>query len=96
MVTITIPKKDQEVVEAFATLISKIEKENKGWKPDWDNNELKYQPWFNMDSNTGFSLYTVRYDYSTSYVSSRLCFKSRDIAQKFVKKNIGLYKAMMF
>jgi hypothetical protein len=57
---------------------------NEGWIPDWTNsNEYKYYPWFTMGSSSGvgFSYRDYGFWYSGSYVGSRLCFKSRDLAQ---------------
>ena len=57
---------------------------NEGWIPDWTNsNEYKYLPWFEMGSSSGvgFSSYGCVFWYSASTVGSRLCFKSRDLAQ---------------
>ncbi len=57
---------------------------NEGWVPDWKNsNQYKYFPWFNMNdssSDDGFSYYDCVCWDSLSYVGSRLCFKSSDLA----------------
>ncbi len=66
---------------------------NEGWTPDWDDSsERKYYPWFYMDSSNGFSLYVVGYLCSTSAVSSRLCFKSEELAQYAAKQFLSIYK----
>jgi hypothetical protein len=64
---------------------------NEGWEPDWNNNnEYKYYPWWNMQN--GFSLSDVSYYYSYSFVSSRLCFKSRELAEYAAKQFLEIYK----
>ncbi len=57
---------------------------NEGWTPDWTNsNEYKYFPWFKIGSSSGvgFSYYVCVNWGTGSFVGSRLCFKSRDLAQ---------------
>lgn len=56
---------------------------NEGWLPDWTNsNEYKYFPWFNMSSSSGVGFSSRDYGVwnTLSYVGSRLCFKSSDLA----------------
>lgn len=70
---------------------------NEGWKPDWtDTNEYKYYPWFYMDktkySPSGFSLISVYCHFTFSYVGSRLCFKSEELAKYAAAQFIDLYK----
>jgi hypothetical protein len=68
---------------------------NEGWTPDWnDKDQYKYYPYFDMRSN-GFS--SVAYDrWSTNtVVSSRLCFKSRDIAQYAATQFADIYKTFL-
>lgn len=65
---------------------------NEGWKPDWtDSEEYKYYPYFDMDPDT-FSLDDVDGDCYRSYVSSRLCFKSRELARYAATQFLDLYK----
>lgn len=68
---------------------------NEGWTPDWtDSSTGKYAPWFKMSfpSGGGFSYY----DYDTwgtdSDVSSRLCFKSSDLAKYAGNLFLEIYK----
>ena len=57
---------------------------NEGWQPDWKNdNEYKYFPWFKMDDSSSagrFSFCGSDARLSYSFVSSRLCFKSRELS----------------
>jgi hypothetical protein len=71
-----------EIAYRMAKLVCKAF--NEGWVPDWTNGQFdKYFPWFKMDSSSGVGFAYNGYDYwySASYVGSRLCFKSRDLAE---------------
>jgi hypothetical protein len=64
---------------------------NEGWTPDWNNtNEPKYYPWFELKG--GFRLDDVICNYDHSVVGSRLCFKSRELAQYAATQFEDLYK----
>ncbi len=69
---------------------------NEGWTPDWnDDNQYKYFAWFYMGGSSGF-----RYDgcggwYSVSTVGSRLCFKSRELAEYAGKQFTQVFKDFM-
>jgi pantothenate kinase len=66
---------------------------NEGWQPDWNNsNQYKYYPWFYMDVPSGFSLDNVGGNCTNSRVGSRLCFKSRGLADYAAKQFLDLYK----
>jgi hypothetical protein len=62
---------------------------NNGWKPDWGNtSQYKYYPWYwVLSSGFGFSDTLCYYDYSSTYVGSRLCTDSSEkamyIAEQF-------------
>jgi hypothetical protein len=71
---------------------------NEGWIPDWTNSsESKYFPWFDMSSSSGsvFSCGGYGYRDSGSHVGSRLCFKSRDLAEYAGKQFTEIYKSYM-
>ncbi|OPC53459.1 hypothetical protein [Elizabethkingia bruuniana] len=67
---------------------------NEGWEPDWGNGQWdKWFNWFNMPSKNGrFSFYCSNYQYSVSVCASRLCFKSKDLAQYAAKQFINTYE----
>lgn len=68
---------------------------NEGWKPNWDDpKELKWVPYFNM---TGSGLVFCCADCwgSHSDVGSRLCFRSRELAEYAGRQFIDLYRAFM-
>lgn len=67
---------------------------NEGWKPNWDNSsENKYYPWFKMDS-PGFRFVGFDGWHSLSYVGSRLCFKSGEIATHVGENFTNVYKRL--
>ena len=69
---------------------------NEGWKPDWnDLSEYKYYPYFDMRSGFGFSNTTYDCTGTDTAVGSRLCFKSRELAEYAGTKFIKLYEQML-
>lgn len=74
-----------EVAYKKIKLIAKVL--NEGWEPNWnDSNQAKYYPWPRVNANSskpsGFSFSDSDFicTYSPSYVGSRLCFKSSELA----------------
>ncbi|NHQ66959.1 hypothetical protein [Elizabethkingia miricola] len=67
---------------------------NEGWVPDWnDRNQTKYYPWFRMGSSSGgFSFHDYGFGHSASYVGSRLCYKSSELAKYAGTQFISIYK----
>ena len=77
-------------IKAYAKEILIVEFYNKGWKPDWsDNNQKKFYPWFCIDN---FRFDGVDYSYSSSFCSSRLCFKNREDCKEEVEKYLDIFK----
>jgi hypothetical protein len=77
---------------AYKILKVIVEVLNEGWVPDWKNSsQYKYYPWFDMSSGSGLSYDVYDYQYSDSDVGSRLCFKSRELAEYAGKQFIKLY-----
>ena len=86
-----LPEKHQTAMTAHTQLEIIAEALNGGWVPDWTNeDERKYYPWFDLSS--GFEVDVVCYICQSSLVSSRLCFKSRDIAKYAVSQFESLYR----
>jgi len=85
-----------EADELYYILLKMIvEALNEGWKPDWSNSsEYKYYPWFEMASS-GFRFNDYDFWYSFSFVGSRLCFKSRELAEYAGKTFLEEYKKYM-
>ena len=69
---------------------------NEGWVPDWHNgNWDKWFNWFNMSSSSSGRFSFVYSDdrlRSISDCGSRLCFKSKDLAQYAAKQFIDIYE----
>ncbi len=87
--------KDCKSVIAYIKLIIVARALNEGWEPDWSNDdEYKYYPWFDMSSGSGsgFSSDGCDYTYSRSSVGSRLCFKTRELAEYAGKQFEDLYR----
>jgi hypothetical protein len=94
-----LPAKHQEAVVAHYKLVTIAEAINEGWQPNWnDSDEYKYHPYFYVKASgkkpSGFGL---SFDgavswYTTTGVGSRLCFKSRELAEYAGKKFIKLYE----
>lgn len=91
-ITYTPVEGQPKQVEAFHKLTIIAEALNDGWKPNWDDyDEDKWYPWFVM-SKKKFSLGGVGYRFRYSGVSSRLCFKSSDLARYAATTFLKLYK----
>ena len=78
-------KQLKEIVKAF----------NEGWTPDWTNgSEYKYYPWFKMGSASGGGFSYCGYGVwrTGSYVGSRLCYKSSDLAKHAGQLFESIYK----
>jgi len=83
---------DQRALNANAMLWVIYRALNEGWKPDWTNsNEYKYYPWFRMDSGSGLSFDDFGYATSASTVGSRLCLKSKELAEYAGEQFIDIY-----
>jgi hypothetical protein len=95
-----VPHEHTKPLLAHSKLLIIAEVLNDGWKPDWNNDdEYKYYPWWDMekteDNPSGFSLYYVNCVYTYSIVGSRLCFKSRSLAEHAAEHFIDLYRDML-
>ncbi|WP_395762452.1 hypothetical protein ACH34C_09440 [Elizabethkingia anophelis] len=91
----TIPTKLQKPLFAHYKLCIIAMALNEGWEPNWDDDdEYKYYPWFDMEgsSGSGFSFFGYYFDCSFSLVGSRLCFKSRDLAEYAGKQFETIYR----
>lgn len=89
-----LPLKHQKAMIALYMLIIITEALNEGWKPDWNNPELKYWPWFYYyGASAGFSY--VDTDSAASYThatfGARLCYKSRSLAEYSARQFIHLW-----
>ncbi len=90
------PEEDKEAMIAHAKLVLIAKALNEGWVPDWkDYDQYKYYPWFDMDSSSGDGFSYDNYGgwYTHSFVGSRLCFQSREIAKYAGTRFEDLYKS---
>lgn len=56
---------------------------NEGWTPNWkDKNEAKWFIWWDLENNCFDDVYDY---YDNTNTSSRLCFKSKELALKAVE-----------
>lgn len=59
---------------------------NEGWLPDWTNhNEYKYTPYFESKSGCAFSSSVYNNWAAYTFVGSRLCLKSKELALELPK-----------
>lgn len=67
---------------------------NEGWLADYTNsNQSKYEPLFKYDSSAGGFVFRDYGDwYSSTFVGSRLCFKSKELAEYFGKQFIEIHR----
>ena len=85
---------DNDTTDEIAYKILKVIAEvlNEGWVPDWkNNNQYKYYPWFDLSSGSGLSYDVFVSRDSFSFVGSRLCFKSEELAEYAGKQFIKEY-----
>jgi hypothetical protein len=89
------PEKHQKAMVAHSKLVIIAEALNEGWQPDWGNrSEYKYDPWFYMGGSSGSGFAFVDYAgwFTSSPCGSRLCFKSRELAEYAGEQFTDLYK----
>jgi hypothetical protein len=87
-----LPDDQQDAIIAHYKLVIIAQALNEGWKPNWsDYNEYKYYPWFNMRSGSGFSYHGYVSWLAGTTVGSRLCFKSRELAEYAGEQFIDIY-----
>jgi hypothetical protein len=68
---------------------------NEGWTPDWsDSNQPKYFPWFGFQDGR-FVFDGVRCAYLYSFLGSRLCFRTRELAEYAGKQFEDLYNLFL-
>lgn len=84
---------------AYRKLKTIAEALNEGWRPNWaDSNEYKYFPWLVYNpSSAGFA--SAYPDYAASnastYVGSRLCYKTRELATYAGRQFEGIYNDLL-
>lgn len=90
-----LPKEQQKAVVAAAKLFIIADVLNDGHKFNWDDySEQKWFLWWWMNQ-PGFRLYDAAYGNDYSRVGSRLCFRTKAIAEHAAKHFKPLYKDFM-
>ncbi len=93
--------KKQEYINAHAMLVEIVEvankKDNAGKECtlDWNDNNYKYTPYFDMRSGSGFAFATTVHWSASTIAGSRLCFLKRDTAEKIAKNYLPIYEKIM-
>lgn len=94
-----LPEKHRLSIIAYYKLVIIIQALNNGWEPDWFNtNQYKYYNWFYVeaseDKKAGFGFHDAHcvYACSRTYVGSRLCFETRDMADYAAEQFKDLYQ----
>jgi hypothetical protein len=87
---------DEASIIAYAKLTIVIKVLNEGWKPNWqDATENKYYPYFRDNSGVGLSFDAVDYWAANAFIGSRLCLKSRELAEYAGKQFEDIYKQFL-
>ncbi|SFL09613.1 hypothetical protein SAMN05216357_112107 [Porphyromonadaceae bacterium KH3CP3RA] len=69
---------------------------NEGWTPDWsDGDQKKWFPYFNASSGFAFSDTDCLYSGPRAGDGSRLCFKSKELAEYAGRQFTDLYKGFI-
>ena len=93
---ISIMEEPDEIAYVKLKLIAKAL--NEGWTPDWSNGEWdKWYPWFDMDDSSSAGRFSFRGSddrHSGSFVGSRLCFKSDELADYAGTQFLELYREL--
>ena len=91
-----LPERNQKAIIAFYMLSVIIQSVNDGWEPNWNNEfELKYFPWFSgATAATAIGCWSTSYaaSHAGTYVGSRLCFKTRALADEWGQRLLPLYE----
>jgi hypothetical protein len=84
--------KDEIAYRKLKTIAKSL---NEGWEPDWENkNEYKYWSWFIFDGAHAGFVYALTYfvpSAADTTVGSRLCFKTRELAEFAGTQFIDIY-----
>jgi len=77
-----LPEKDRKSIIAYYKLTIIIRALNEGWEPNWgDYNEKKFYNYCYCRSGSGFVCSHTYYAFANANIGSRLCFKSRELAE---------------
>lgn len=87
---------DMISARAYMKLVLIARALNEGWTPDWGNSdEYKYVPWFKHKSGFGLSYHGYGRWTTNTVVGSRLCFKSRELAEYAATQFADIYNEFL-
>lgn len=82
-------------INAYVKLTVIAKALNEGWEPDWTNDdEFKWYPYFDLTGGSSVVYDNALWD-SISYVGSRLCFRTRELAEYAGRQFVSIYQAFM-
>ncbi len=88
-------KTDREnYLNNVAMLDQIIKVARQGWVPDWDKDDYKYEPIFNL--RAGFVFSGTVYDWATTGAAggSRLVFPTEEMAETIATRFLAIYKVI--
>lgn len=80
-------EKDEVAYKKLKVIIRAL---NEGWEPNWNDGTVKFWPWMDA-SGSRLSCNVFDFGYSLTVVGSRLCFKSRALAEYAGKQFTDIY-----
>lgn len=88
------PKDSDEEWDNSCVMLRNIFKIKRGkWKPDWnDSSQYKWFPYFSCSSGFGFEYSYSIFEYSTSYVGSRLCLPTEKLSNSVAKEFLPIFE----
>jgi hypothetical protein len=86
-------EEDTIAYEKLKMVIKAINPED--WIPDWDDNNQKWGPYFNLSSGFGFSVTYFSYVHTVTTAGSRLCFSSKEMATYAGNQFVDIYKQFL-
>lgn len=90
---------EQQVINTYAMLRIIAKSLRGNWNPDWTNsNENKWYPWFQYKrASSGFVVVDTDYvcAHALTYVGSRLCFPTSELAKYFGEQFIELHRIIL-
>ena len=88
-----LTEKDRKSIIAYYKLTIIIRALNEGWEPNWkDSNEFKYYNYLFVRSGSCFVYSYTYFTNSDTFLGSRLCFKSSELAKYALSQFNNLYE----
>ena len=87
----TLDSPPQKLLD-YQKLVVVIKALNEGWYPDFENDEYKWFPWFEMRG--GQALHCVGFYHSRASVPAPTLLKSRDLVKYATSRFLDLYRSV--